>query len=146
MEVAVVERQRTLRVSATRLAAFARRLTRVLPASEATTLTIVLAGDATVRRLNRRFRGKDKTTDVLSFRSDGGQLQDGARPLGEIVISGAQAARQARDSGHSGVREVRVLLIHGYLHLLGYDHEVDEGTMMRLQRRLVRRLLPEHRR
>jgi probable rRNA maturation factor len=107
---------------------------------------IVLAGDATLRRLNREFRGKDATTDVLSFASGDGKLPDGSRPLGEIVISVPQAARQAGDFGHSLARELRVLAIHGYLHLLGYDHEVDDGTMMRLQARLERALLPPLRR
>jgi probable rRNA maturation factor len=66
--------------------------------------------------------------------------------LGEIAISVPQAARQAEARGHSLPRELRVLVIHGYLHLLGYDHEVDDGSMMRLQARLVRRLLPAVRR
>jgi probable rRNA maturation factor len=66
--------------------------------------------------------------------------------LGEIVISVPQAARQAEAYGHSLARELRVLVIHGYLHLLGYDHEVDDGTMMRLQARLARALLPPARR
>jgi probable rRNA maturation factor len=146
MDVAIVPRQRAHRVPAAPLTAFAERLTRVAAPADATSMTIVLAGDAAVRRLNRTFRGKDRTTDVLSFPSGGETLPDGARPLGEIVISVAQAARQARDAGHSLARELRILLIHGYLHLLGYDHEVDDGTMMRLQSRLVRRLLPAARR
>ena len=82
------------------------------------------------------------TLALLSFPSDGRRAQDGSVPLGDIVISVPQAARQARAARHSLAREVRVLAIHGYLHLLGYDHEVDGGTMMRLQSRLVRALLP----
>ncbi len=95
-----------------------------------------------MRRLNRRYRRKDRTTDVLSFPSAGEDLPDGSRPLGEIVISVPQAARQAAKEGHSLSREMRVLVIHGYLHLLGYDHEVDDGRMMRLQSRLASALLP----
>lgn len=142
MDVAIVARQRKLRVAAPPLAAFARRVARSLPPPQATECSIVLASDRTVRKLNRRYRGKDRTTDVLSFATGEGQLQDGTRPLGEIVISVAQAARQARTAGHSLARELRILVIHGYLHLLGYDHEVDDGTMMRLQSRLKRALLP----
>ncbi len=104
-------------------------------------MTVVLAGDGTLRRLNREFRGKDGTTDVLSFPAGEGRLPDGSHPLGEVVISVPQAARQAKAAGHALTREIRLLLIHGYLHLLGYDHEVDDGTMMRLQRRLARTLL-----
>jgi len=146
MDVAIVAKQRTRRVSVAGLEAFARLVVRKAPPADATGLSIVLAGDATVRRLNRDFRGKDATTDVLSFPSGGDDLPDGTRPLGEIVISVAQAARQANAAGHSLARELRILVIHGYLHLLGYDHEVDDGTMMRLQSRLARALLPVTRR
>ena len=146
MDVAVVARQRARRVPVAPLVSFVKRLALAAPRTAATELTIVLAGDATVRRLNRVFRKKDKTTDVLSFPESGPRTPDGARPLGEIVISVPQAARQAKASGHSLATELRVLVIHGYLHLLGYDHEVDEGTMMRLQARLASALLPATRR
>jgi probable rRNA maturation factor len=146
MDVAIVARQRGRRVPAAPLAGFAERLAREAPRGRATGVTIVLTGDAAMRRLNRDFRGKDRATDVLSFPSGGDELPDGTRPLGEIVISVAQAARQAREARHSLARELRILVIHGYLHLLGYDHEVDDGTMMRLQARLVRALLPAARR
>ena len=146
MEIDVVVKQRAHRVPASPLAAFVRRLARAKEPGEANALTILLAGDRVMRGLNLRFRGKDATTDVLSFPSGEGQLVDGTRPLGEIVISVAQAARQAEARGHSLSRELRLLLIHGYLHLLGYDHEVDDGSMMRLQARLVRRLMGTARR
>jgi len=145
MDVAVVAKVRR-RVRPAALAAFARKLVRRGPKPEGTEVTIVLAGDTALRRLNREFRAKDRTTDVLSFPSGGETLPDGTRPLGEIVISVAQAARQAAASGHALERELRVLIIHGYLHLLGYDHEVDDGRMMRLQARLARALLPAKRR
>ena len=146
MDVAIVARQRAKRVPAAPLAAFLRLVAEKAPSRRATDVAIVLAGDATVRRLNRDFRGKDRTTDVLSFPAGNERLPDGTRPLGEIVISVAQAARQARARGHSLARELRVLVIHGYLHLLGYDHEVDDGTMMRLEARLARALFPAKRR
>ena len=146
MEVAIVARQRVRRVPAARLQAFAKRVARKAPPTKATGVAIVLAGDARVRRLNRDFRGKDKNTDVLSFPYGGARLPDGTRPLGEIVISVAQAARQAEAAGHSLAVELRLLVIHGYLHLLGYDHEVDDGQMMRLQARLARALVPAARR
>ena len=146
MDVVIVAKQRARRVPPAPLASFVRRVARKAPPTRATGVAIVLAGDATLRRLNREFRGKDATTDVLSFASGGETFPDGSRPLGEIVISVAQAARQAGAIGHSLSRELRVLAIHGYLHLLGYDHEVDDGTMMRLQARLQRALLPSKRR
>jgi probable rRNA maturation factor len=146
MDVAIVARQRARRVPAVPLAAFLRLVAAKAPTTPATGVAIVLAGDATVRRLNRQFRGKDETTDVLSFPAGGEKLPDGTRPLGEIVISVAQAARQAETRGHSLARELRLLVIHGYLHLLGYDHEVDDGTMLRLQAALARALIPAKRR
>lgn len=146
MNVAIVARQRARRVPATRLQAFARLVARTAPPTRATGVSIVLAGDASVRRLNRDFRGKDANTDVLSFPSGVAELPDGTRPLGEIVISVAQAERQAEAAGHSLASELRLLVIHGYLHLLGYDHEVDDGRMMRLQARLARALVPAARR
>jgi probable rRNA maturation factor len=91
-----------------------------------------------MRTLNREHRGKDKTTDVLSF--PGGGTPEGYH-LGDIVISLPQAQRQAEVAGHSLDRELRVLLLHGVLHCLGHDHETDGGEMDRLERRLRRRWL-----
>jgi probable rRNA maturation factor len=146
MDVAIVARSRRPRVVAAPLSRFLKRVARAAPRTRATAVSLVLAGDTTLRRLNRDYRGKDAATDVLSFPSGGERLPDGSRPLGEIVISVAQAERQARALGHPLGRELRLLIIHGYLHLLGYDHEVDDGTMMRLQGRLARALLPATRR
>ncbi len=101
-------------------------------------VTLLLAADAAVRRLNRRYRGKDRTTDVLSFPA-GGDLEPGRPHLGEIAISMPRAARQARRAGWRLEEEIALLVTHGYLHLLGYDHETDDGTMRRLEENLLRR-------
>ena len=87
---------------------------------------VLLAGDATLRRLNREFRGKDKATDVLSFPAAAEYAGESA---GDLAISLHTAARQAREHGHSLRDEVRVLLLHGLLHLNGMDHETDRGEM-----------------
>lgn len=95
---------------------------------------MVLADDATVRALNRTYRGRDRTTDVLAFPQGGeGGL------LGDVVISLPQAARQARRVGHSLAREVALLAIHGTLHLLGYEDETARGRkrMREAQDRLL---------
>ena len=97
-------------------------------------------GDRAMRELNRRFRGVDATTDVLSF--PGGASPEG-RYLGDVVISVAQARRQAAEHGHAVERELRILLLHGVLHCLGYDHERDRGEMERLERRLRRKWIPK---
>ena len=141
MIIEVVSRQRAHRVPPAPLRSFVRRLAEAAPRTDATRVTLVLCGDRAIRALNRDFRGKDRATDVLSFPAGGGATPDGERPLGDVVISVPQAARQAAAGGRSLGRELRILTIHGYLHLLGYDHEVDEGRMARLQARLVRKLL-----
>ncbi|HKQ97453.1 MAG TPA: rRNA maturation RNase YbeY, partial [Candidatus Polarisedimenticolia bacterium] len=91
------------------------------------------------RALNRRLRGRDRTTDVLSFPSDS-EREPGQAHLGEIAISLPQAARQARAARWPRRAEMALLLTHGYLHLLGYDHETDDGAMHRLETRLLRRV------
>jgi probable rRNA maturation factor len=91
-----------------------------------------------MRSLNRQFKGKDYTTDVLSFPADSRGF------LGDIVIAAGVAADQARFAGHSLRTELRVLSLHGLLHLLGYDHDGDEGRMARVEARLRRKAgLPE---
>jgi probable rRNA maturation factor len=107
-------------------------LSSIAPARARGTMTIAIVSDARVRALNRKFRKKDKATDVLSFRSG----EPGY--LGDVVISSGVAARQARAAGHRLATELRVLALHGLLHLLGYDHERDDGQMARLERRLRR--------
>ncbi len=110
-------------------------------------LSLLLVGDRAMRRLNRRYRHEDRTTDVLAFPIAptrpsplrGGGLGRGL--LGDVVISLPQAARQARQAGHSIERELAVLVTHGVLHLLGYDHErsAREAQRMSLRERAVLR-------
>ena len=83
-----------------------------------------------MRALNRQFRGRDYATDVLSFPSEARGF------MGDIVIAAGIARRQARDAGHAITTEIRVLALHGLLHLLGYDHESDDGKMARVEARL----------
>ena len=102
--------------------------------------TCLIAGDAALRRLNRDFLGKDYPTDVLSF-----PVGQASRPglqstLGEIAISAARARAQAAAFGHSLENEIRILMLHGLLHLLGMDHETDRGQMRRTEARWRRRL------
>jgi probable rRNA maturation factor len=94
----------------------------------------LVAGDAELRALNLRFRGKDAATDVLSFPSGGGDA------IGDIAISLGRARAQARERGHSIEQEVCILMLHGILHLLGMDHEADNGKMARAEARWQRKL------
>ena len=115
-------------------------LSRIAPVRARGGVTIVLASDARVRRLNRHYRGVDAATDVLSFPSrPPGPACDPEPSLGDIVIARGVARRQARAAGHAEATEWRVLALHGLLHLLGYDHESDGGRMARVEARLRRR-------
>jgi probable rRNA maturation factor len=144
-----------------RLSAFGltRWLAQVAPARTRGTVSIALVSDARSRALNKRYRRVDRPTDVLSFPAHARIAKApkarprpaGANPepripnptsrvqnplLGDIVIARGVASRQAREAGHSELTEFRVLALHGLLHLLGYDHDRDNGRMRRLERRL----------
>jgi probable rRNA maturation factor len=133
LEVVLLNRQRRRRVNQPRLLRVLRGAARALRVSGE--MSLVLTGDRFVRDLNRRYRGKDKPTDVLSFPGEPGTT------LGDVVISVETAERNARGLGRTLLQELDVLALHGFLHVLGHDHETDHGEMDRLERRLRRRLL-----
>lgn len=97
---------------------------------------VLLAGDEEIRALNREFRGKDKATDVLSFPT----ADPGSGIAGDLAISLETALRHTEDRHETLEMEIKVLLLHGLLHLAGYDHETDDGAMHRKEMRLRRRL------
>lgn len=124
-----------------RVRGLAEWLSRTAPRKARGVVTLAIVGDSRVRDLNRRYRGVDRVTDVLSFAAD---LRDqevfGPVPfLGDVVIAKGVAARQARAAGHSLDTEYRILALHGLLHLLGYDHDRDGGRMARMETSLRRR-------
>lgn len=123
----ILERRRTKELSRIALARFANRAQRA--ARLAGEVNILLTGDAEIQRLNKEFRGKDKATDVLSFPAHGGAG-------GDIAISLQTARTQAAEHGHPLLTEVKVLILHGMLHLSGHDHERDAGQMRRLEQKL----------
>ena len=154
LEVVAVNKQRRRRVDFARLRAVLRGAAEAL--SVKGEVALVLAGDRALHALNHRYRGKDKPTDVLSFPGPCGPHVHGPKAarrgecaacvgqppsLGDIVISVDTAAVNARSLGRTLPQELDVLALHGFLHVLGYDHETDDGTMDRLERRLRRRLL-----
>ncbi len=100
-------------------------------------VTVLLTNDAGIRRLNRQFRGKDKTTDVLSFPAEGIGAEEIA---GDLAISTPTALKQSVEQGHPFATEIKILILHGLLHLAGYDHEADDGKMARRERLLRARL------
>ena len=98
-------------------------------------VSVLLTGDRQIRRWNREFRGKNKATDVLSFPAI--QMEGVASAMaGDLAISVETADKQAKEQGHVLAEELKVLVLHGLLHLAGYDHETDDGTMARVERRL----------
>ena len=144
-----MNRQRAVRLARRPLESFLRRVKNELGAEEAG-VTVCLVSDAEIARMNETFRKKKGPTDVLSFPSAARRRP--VRPrrgsgaaitgeyLGDIVISPATARRYARKNGRKLPNELQVLILHGILHLLGYDHEKDHGEMDRVERRLRRRL------
>jgi len=100
-------------------------------------VNVLVSGSRKLRALNFRFRGKDKPTDVLSFAPLPGLVSGLA---GDIAISAEIAAQNARHLGHSAAQEIKILVLHGILHLAGYDHESDRGTMARKEVRLRKSL------
>ena len=118
-----------------------RWLQAVAPARARGTVAVAIVPDARVRALNHRYRSKNQPTDVLSFPSlaaEAGTAKaaDERDHLGDVVIAAGVARRQAKEAGHSLQTELRILALHGLLHLLGYDHETDHGRMSRVERRL----------
>jgi probable rRNA maturation factor len=145
----ILNRQRAVRTARGPLEAFLLRAKHELGLEHAD-LTVCLVSDAEIARMNATFRKKEGPTDVLSFPAVAGRrpvrLRRGSRAvkagqfLGDIAISPATARRFAKKNGRKLSSELRVLILHGVLHLLGYDHETDRGEMDRVERKLRKRL------
>jgi probable rRNA maturation factor len=149
----IINQQKRVRVKIRALGEFLHRAAALLrlPADSA---TICLVSDAKIAGWNRIYRGKSKPTDVLSFPAEGsgrngsgktarrtqGIREARGKHLGDIAIAPAVAQRNARADGHSLDCELRILTLHGLLHLMGYDHETDDGTMERIEMRLRKKL------
>lgn len=146
----VLNQQKRVRVNVRNLEDFLRRALAMLRLrSEAA--TVCLVSDPRIARWNAVYRGKKKPTDVLSFPVD--KANDNRRKqcfgrvpenrkgyVGDIAIAPGVARRNAREAGHALDKEMRILTLHGLLHLMGYDHETDSGTMERLEGRLRQKL------
>jgi len=140
MSVLLGSRLRSRRLRLPALRTLAARVLRAAGAARSS-VSLLLVGDRTMRGLNRRYRRKDRTTDVLAFLARGAPPRTPYVPrgtsalLGDVVISLPQAVRQAKAAGHSTDREMTLLLIHGTLHLLGYDHERSARAARRMHRK-----------
>jgi len=138
--IEVVNRQRKMPLDCERWQKFVDEIWQVIP-TEAEGVTVAFVSDRAMRELNRLWRHKQGTTDVLSFpvEQDEFEKMEGSS-LGDVVISVEQAARQAKENGLTLDQEISQLILHGLIHLCGYDHATDHGEMNRLELRLRRRL------
>jgi probable rRNA maturation factor len=135
----ILNRQRRVLVSIPPLQRFYERVRRELGFAPES-VTIQLINDESMARLNETFRKKQGPTDVLSFPANGARGRQGAEYIGDIAISLETARRNARRFSRSLPVEMRILILHGMIHLAGFDHETDNGEMDRLERRLRKRL------
>lgn len=144
MAIEVVNRQRLCAIDRRQIERVARATLEAIGRAPGS-LTVAFVRDRAIRELNQTYRGKDRATDVLSFPTPGApvDLITEETYLGDVVIATDTALAQADAARHSLAREVSELVIHGALHLCGYDHETDNGQMNRLELRLRRKLLDE---
>jgi probable rRNA maturation factor len=134
----VILRKKIAGMSAATLERFVLRARREVRLHQ--TVNVLVTNNAEMRSLNRQFRGIDKPTDVLSFASPHTTNRQSKRLAGELAISADIARDNARRLGHSPADEVKILALHGILHLAGFDHEADHGEMARKESQLRRQL------
>jgi probable rRNA maturation factor len=140
--IEIINRQRLRKIDRDRAAALSRAVLDHIGRTDAA-LTVTFIRDRAMRRLNHDYRGIDGPTDVLSFAYHEGEEApacDETSHIGDVVISVETAGRYARELGLSFDREIEFLVIHGALHLAGYDHETDDGEMNRVERKLRKEL------
>ena len=129
METTVVNLQRKISIETSNFRTFANSLFKVVDEAAPKYASVAFISDRRMKELNSFFRGKDSTTDVLSFPHEPDEFDPDKNNLGDIVISAEQAARQAEENGLLFETEIKQLILHGLLHLCGYDHETDNGEM-----------------
>jgi probable rRNA maturation factor len=141
MPIEILNRQRKRRVNSKRWRELAERALKAISESRNREATIVLVSGPAIKKLNHQFRGKNYATDVLSFPVQPERFEKRLeKNLGEVVISLDRAAVQAKENGLTFTNEVEQLILHGLLHLCGYDHETDAGEMNRLELKLRKKL------
>ncbi len=137
--IEVVNRQRKKKIEPEAWTTIASEMLKAIGKSQSSA-TVAFVSDTKIRELNRRFRGIDSATDVLSFPDAATTRQRQGQNLGDIAVSVEQAERQAKENGLRFQEEISQLILHGLLHLCGYDHETDNGEMNRLELRLRKKL------
>ncbi len=129
----ILDLQRKVKFDLATVRAFAEALPENIDEAKASVFGVAFVSDRRMKELNSTFRGKDSTTDVLSFPNKPETFEPDTNNLGDIVISAEQAERQAAENGLSLETEIKQLILHGVLHLCGYDHETDNGEMNALE-------------
>jgi probable rRNA maturation factor len=129
MPATIVNLQRKTPLDRASLSSFSNSLFQTISEAEGKTAAVAFISDRRMKELNSLFRGKASTTDVLSFPHESDEFDDDTLNLGDIVISVEQASRQAEENGLTLENEIKQLILHGLLHLCGYDHETDNGEM-----------------
>ena len=132
----VINRQRKIKIKSELFQVFAAQAVKAVPETQNKAATIAFVSDRKIRELNRMFRGKNTTTDVLSFPFEADDFEVESLNLGDVVISLEQAERQAAENDLNFETEIKQLILHGILHLSGYDHETDGGEMNSLELKL----------
>jgi len=132
--------QRKIKVESDIFRAFSKLLASIVTEAAGRPFSVAFIADDRMKQLNELFRDKDSTTDVLSFPHEPDEFDPDKEKLGDIVISVEQAQKQAGENGLTLEDEIKQLILHGLLHLCGYDHETDDGEMNRLELRLRKKL------
>jgi probable rRNA maturation factor len=140
MTINCINLQRKIKVDIPAIRAFAEQLVITVDEAKGRYFSIALISDRRMQKLNELFRGKDSTTDVLSFPHEADAFDTDEGNLGDIVISAEQASKQAAENGLTLSGELHQLILHGLLHLCGYDHETDTGEMNARELELRERL------
>ena len=138
--IEIVNNQRKFKIVRQTYEEFAVKTIEIIPETENKSATIAFVSDSKMRELNKNFRSKNSTTDVLSFPFEADEYDLEIDNLGDVIISVEQAERQARENNLSLESEIKQLILHGILHLCGYDHETDAGEMNRRELKLREQL------
>lgn len=140
--IEIINRQRKIKINPDDFQGLAEKAVNTVSKAQGKDLTVAFVSDRKIRELNRNFRDKNKPTDVLSFphEPDAYDFPETKGFLGDIIISAEQAERQAKENSLSLEIEIKQLILHGILHLCGYDHETDAGEMNSLELKLRAKL------
>lgn len=132
----IFNQQKNVKIEIPKLIDFTKKAAEIISETKGKSFSIAFISDKEMEELNLKFRGKNKTTDVLSFPFEKDEFDEPDEYLGDIAISAEQAKKQAEENGLEFETEIKQLILHGILHLCGFDHETDDGEMNTLELKL----------